>query len=454
MEIYLPQEVNMALNSLEQYGFEGYLVGGCVRDSLLDLSPQDWDLVTSAKPQQIKAIFSDYRIVEAGIKYGTITVIINEKPIEITTYRVEGMYSDNRHPDTVRFVKSLEEDLSRRDFTVNALAYHPQKGLIDYFQGLRDLQQKRIRSVGNPHERFKEDSLRIMRALRFAATYQFTIGAKTAKAMVLQKELLGNIAAERIRLELEKLLCGEGVKAVLRDYVNIIGVVIPELLPMIDFKQHNPHHHLDVWEHTLACLDKTPKEKVLRLVMLFHDIGKPLCFTMDEKGIGHFYGHNRVSLEIAKTVLKRLKYDRVTLKQVESLILYHDVLVIPETKYVKRWLNRLGEENFRLLLEVKKADAQGKNPKIVQDKLYHIEKLENIFKKVIDERQCFSLKSLAINGNDLLQLGVPQGKSLGLMLDTILKKVVNEEVENERKKLLTLAENLYADSVSEMSQIQ
>lgn len=445
MKINLPREAKSVIDILEKKGFEAYLVGGCVRDGLLGLEPDDWDIVTSAKPQEIKNSFAEFRLIETGIKYGTITVIIEQKPIEITTYRVEGTYSDNRHPDKVHFVKNLKEDLSRRDFTINALAYHPEKGLIDYFDGLLDLKQRVIRSVGDPEERFKEDSLRIMRAMRFAATYEFVIDAQTAKAMKEHKGLLKNIAVERNRMELDKLLCGDGVKKVLRKYVHVVSVIIPELLPMVGFNQHNPHHHLDVWKHTLECVAHAPKQIIPRLVMLFHDIGKPHCFTQDDKGIGHFYGHNRISVNIAKKVLTRLKYDHATLEQVQLLILYHDAQVLPEPKYVKRWLNRLGEDNFRLLLEVKKADTKGKNPRSLEEKLKRIENLEHILRKIIEEKQCFSLKHLEINGHDLLQSGIPRGKNIGVILDRLLKKVINEEIENDKEKLLSSAKNIYSN---------
>lgn len=439
MEIFIPKEAEIVLTKLEKAGFEAFLVGGCVRDSLLGFRARDWDLVTSAKPQQIKAVFEGYRIIETGIKYGTVTLLIGQQALEITTYRVEASYTDGRHPDEVEFVESLQDDLKRRDFTINALAYHPQTGLMDYFGGLADLKNKTIVAVGEPKARFEEDSLRIMRALRFAAVYGFNIDTKTIAAMLEHKDLLKRVAPERIRPELEKLLCGATVKKVLKDYYPILGVIIPEILPMVDFDQHNPHHHLNVWEHTLECLAQIKPQAILRLAALLHDIGKPGCFSLDNQGVGHFYGHNRASADITKGILIRLKFDNKTTEKLFTLVRYHDSEILKEPKYVKRWLNRLGEENLRLLLELKRADALGQAPQFRTAKLQYLQQLENILAAIIREGQCFSLKHLAVNGNDLLQLGIPQGKQIGIMLDQLLKAVINEEAENDRDKLLQLA---------------
>lgn len=442
MKIELPKEVEQILNSLENNGFEAYVVGGCIRDRLLGKEPLDWDICTSALPREILDCFLGLEVAKTGLKHGTVTIILNHKPYEITTYRVDGVYSNNRHPDKVSFVRELKKDLSRRDFTINALAYNSRMGLVDFHDGLADLNKKIIRSVGEANKRFLEDGLRLMRALRFASTYGFDIEKKTAEAIFNQKALLQNIAWERIQVELDKLLCGRGVKTVLKQFTPVLSVVIPEIEPMIGFKQRNPHHHLDVWEHTIESVSQVPPQKVLRLTMLLHDSGKPQSFTLDPDGIGHFYGHGKKSMVIAKEVLNRLRYDKKTIQNVNDLILYHDVKITPQRKYIKRWLNRMGEKAFRQLLEVKKADTEAQNPKYIRKKLEKVKELESILEEVIKEQQCFSLKDLAINGNDLIGIGITQGIKIGDVLDKLLEMVIGEKIENEKEELLKMAKVL------------
>lgn len=438
IKIKIPYEVGLILNTLTDQGFEAYTVGGCIRDSLLGKTPQDWDICTSALPQQVIQVFKDYPVLETGLKHGTVTVLIGKRAVEVTTFRVEGEYSDNRRPDKVYFVKSLKQDLARRDFTINAMAYNSYAGLIDYFEGLQDLKHKQIRCVGEAQQRFKEDGLRIMRALRFASTYDFAIEKKTAQAIHDNKSLLHNIAAERIQLELNKLLCGKAVKKVLEEFTDVLGVVIPEILPAIGYKQNNPHHIYDLWEHTLESLAHIAPQKVLRLTMLFHDLGKPDCYTVDEKGIGHFYGHGKFSVKKAKAALKRLKYDKDTINTVQTLITYHDLELLPQKKFLKRWLSKIGLDNFRLLLEVQKADNRAKHPTSREKSLIRLNKVENLLEDIIKQDECFTLKDLQVKGRDLIEIGIKQGPEIGLILKYLLRQVIEERVENDKEKLLLL----------------
>ena len=330
IDIKIPQEVQLILKVLTAQGYEAYVVGGCVRDSLLGKKPQDWDICTSALPQEVKKAFNNLPVLETGLKHGTVTVMIDHKPYEVTTYRIEDQYSDNRHPDKVEFVKDLEQDLARRDFTINAMAYNPKSGLVDCFNGLADLDNKIIRCVGKAEERFLEDGLRILRAIRFASTYNFKIERATTEAIYSKKNLLANLAGERIQIELDKLLCGSGVKEILHQFAEVLAVIIPEIWPMLGFEPNNPHHIYDLWTHTIESVAQAPPQLVLRLTMLLHDLGKPDCYTVDEKGIGHFYGHSKISAEKAKDILQRLKYDRATIDTVLTLVANHDLDLLPQ----------------------------------------------------------------------------------------------------------------------------
>jgi tRNA nucleotidyltransferase (CCA-adding enzyme) len=437
--IKIPHEVKCILKSLTDRGFEAYIVGGAVRDSLLGKMPDDWDICTSALPQQVILVFKNYPVFETGLQHGTVSVLIGKRPIEVTTFRVEGMYSDNRRPDKVEFVKSLKQDLARRDFTINALAYNPHTGLIDYFEGLHDLEHKQIRCVGEAQQRFREDGLRLMRALRFASTYDFTIEKKTAQAIHDNKNLLHNIAAERIQVELNKLLCGTAVKKVLQEFTDVFGVVIPEILPAIGYDQKNPHHIYDLWEHTLESLAYVPPEKVLRLTMLFHDLGKPDCCTVDKEGIGHYYGHSKSSVAKAGNVLKRLKYDKATISTVQTLITFHDLELLPQKKFLKRWLNKIGLDNFRLLLEVQKADNLAKHPETREKSLVRLKKVEELLEEIIALDECFTLQDLTVKGRDLIRIGIKEGPEIGLALKYLLRQVIEERVKNDKEKLLSLA---------------
>lgn len=438
MEIMLPQQVRKILEELSAAGFEAAVVGGCVRDSLLGRKPQDWDVTTSALPQQSMEALKDFTVLETGLKHGTVTAVPDGMPVEITTYRVDGGYSDSRHPDRVTFTRSLREDLARRDFTINALAYSEEHGVIDCFGGRDDLADGIVRCVGDPALRFGEDALRIMRGLRFASVLGFSVEAETARSMRAQKSLLDRIAKERIGAELTKLLCGKGAQDILFGFYDVLGQVLPELLPMVGFGQNNPYHRYDVWEHTARAVGAVEPEPVLRLTMLLHDSGKPHCYTQDSRGVGHFYGHAKISGQLADTALKRLKFDSRTIRRVLLLIRYHDLPPHNTEKWIRRQLCRIGEENLRALLSVKEADCRAQNP----DFLYRLDQLGEVrrtLSRVLAENQCFSLRDLKVDGNDLIALGFPAGKELGETLRLLLNEVIDGKCPNERVALLRLA---------------
>lgn len=436
--IHPPQQVLVLLRMLQEQGFEAYIVGGCVRDSFLGLHPNDWDLTTSAMPDEVVNALPGYRILTTGLKHGTVTVLIDDMPVEITTYRIDGFYSDGRHPDAVFFSRSLREDLARRDFTVNALAYSPTIGLEDHFNGLHDLHSRTLRCVGNPEQRFQEDALRILRALRFAATLGFTIEKKTAYAIYQQKELLRQISAERIQAEFSRLLCGRNAERVLRKYREVIAVFIPEVQPMAGLDQHSPYHIYDVWEHTIHAVSAVEPIPELRLAMLLHDIGKPLCFSLDAKGIGHFYGHQKLGAELAEKILERLRFSRQTVQTVTALVRYHDISITDDEVRVKRWLNRLGEPLFRMLLQVNRADTVA-HSSAAAVRMEMIRREEFVLEKILADKQCFQLKDLAVSGRDLLAIGVPEGQPVGKALQTLLEAVIEKRCFNQREALLVYA---------------
>ena len=441
MNIKLPNEVIYIIKTLESHGFDAYTVGGCVRDCVMGKIPTDWDICTVATPEQTIQSFEKHRIIKTGLKHGTITLLLDENSYEITTFRKDGKYKDNRRPEEVLFISGIEEDLKRRDFTINALAYHPDKGIIDCFGGIKDIENKKIRCVGNAENRFDEDALRIMRALRFSATLDFEIHDDTSKAIIDKRDLLKNIAVERIATELNKLLIGKNMQTVLLKYSAVLAVIIPEISDMIGFEQHSPNHYLDVWGHTVKSISYAPADTILRLTMLFHDMAKPKCFTFSD-GKGHFYGHPKQSAEMAETILLRLKYDNSTIQTVSQLVTYHDTEIISEEKYVKRMLRKLGEENLRRLIDAKKADALAHAEEIVASKLKKLEEILDLTNKVIKDKQCFSLKDLLVTGNDLLSLGVSGGKEVGEMLAQLLNMVIDGELENSQSTLLQKAQEL------------
>ena len=443
MKIHLPSAVESALSLLTAQGFAAYAVGGCVRDSLLGREPHDWDITTAARPEDMLAIFEGFSLVPTGLKHGTLTVHIDEMPIEITTFRVDGGYSDHRHPDAVRFSPHLADDLSRRDFTVNAMAYHPQVGLVDFFGGREDLRLGLIRCVGDPRRRFSEDALRILRALRFSSALGFSIEDATAAALHKLRGLLKAISAERVREELLRLITGENCLSVLLTSPDILGVWVPELLPCVGLDQHNPHHDFDLYTHMARAVSFIRPTQSLRMAMLLHDIGKPRCFTRSEDGVGHAFGHEEISAQMADTILRNLRFSTAQREQIVSLIRHHGLDIPTEAKTVRRWLSRLGEEGFFDILDIRRADirAQRRNPD--PDRLAHIDALEDCARKQLQERPCLSLRDLAVGGRDLMALGLPAGPQLGGILKELLSAVIDGELPNQKEALLLRAHALW-----------
>ena len=436
MKITIPENVEIIIKRLIKGGYSAYVVGGCVRDSIMGAAPHDWDICTSAMPEETLNTLGSHNVIDSGLKHGTVTVNFGGSLFEITTFRTDGVYLDNRRPESVTFVRSLKEDLSRRDFTINAIAYNHTDGICDYFGGMEDIRNKIIRCVGNPDKRFNEDALRILRALRFASKLGFEIEKYTSEAVHKNAGLLRNISAERIASELIRILNGEYVEKILTDYSDVIAVVIPEIIPMIGFEQRNPHHIYDVWGHTVKVIAHSPHGKILRLAALFHDIGKPECYTIDEKGTGHFHGHPKISAAMAEKIMYRLKLDKKTISDVIVLIEYHDKRPPAEPKNVRRLLSKIGTENFKRLMELKKADAKGQNPDLLNQKLDYIAELERICEEETADGKQFTIKSLQINGNDLMRLGIKEGRQIGLILKYLLSLVIDGAVENEYHALV------------------
>lgn len=437
----IPNDAQWILTRLGAAGYEAYVVGGCVRDSLLSLPVHDWDITTNAPPQQVSACFAGEKIIETGLQHGTVTLLKNSEPYEITTYRVDGGYTDHRRPNSVSFTTSLADDLSRRDFTVNAMAYHPDKGIVDPFGGMRDIEEKRLRCVGKAQTRFEEDALRIMRALRFAAVYGFVIEEKTAQAVHTCKDLLAHIAAERICSELTRLLCGEYVETVLMEFADVICFIIPELAPAVDFEQHSKHHDYTVWEHTIKAVAAIEPDPVLRLTMLLHDIAKPSRFSRDERG-GHFYGHPQKSADMARVILRRLRCDNETIDAVTRLVLYHDMRIPPQMRAVRRWLSKLGEERMRSLFKVQRADQAAQSNYQREKKQALLDALESILEEVLAANLCCSLKDLAVDGRDLIALGFVQDSSIGKTLRALLDGVISDRLPNTKEALLCEAQTI------------
>ena len=434
-EIEITDEIKIIFDTLNNAGYECFMVGGCVRDFLLNITPHDVDFTTNATPDEMKQCFKDFNVIETGIKHGTLTVLINHTPYEITTYRIDGEYLDNRRPESVVFVKDIKNDLARRDFTINAIAYNPSVGFVDCFNGMQDLKDGIIRCVNEPIKRLNEDALRILRALRFSAVLGYEIEPETQKACFELASLLKNISAERIVVELFKTIVQPNAHKIIFDYIDIWGVVITELLKMKGFEQHNPHHVHDVLKHTCVALEGADKDLVVRLTVLFHDIGKPDSFTMDEKGNGHFYGHAIKSVDITRNILDRLKVDNHTKNQVLTLIKYHDLDLQPTERYVKRLCYKLGDlEMVKKLILVQRADNYGQAP-IHTERVDKFNKIDEIISKLEQENLSFSLKDLAVNGTDMINLGL-SGKEIGDSLKYLLEAVLNDEVKNEKQALL------------------
>ncbi len=436
MVFNLPESVLEIIDLLNRNGFECYAVGGCVRDMMLDITPKDYDLTTNARPSEILEVFKNHKTFDTGIKHGTVSVIINDTVYEITTYRIDGDYLDSRHPENVKFTTCLREDLSRRDFTINAMAYNPQNGLVDYFGGEEDVKYGAIRCVGKADVRFREDALRILRALRFASIYGFSIEFNTLNAILNNKGLLNNISKERIASELTKILCGESCDFILRRFKEVFAVIIPEISAMFGYDQNTPHHNKTLWKHTVASVKGIESDEVLRMTMLLHDIGKPVSEKRDEKGISHFNGHPKISAAMARVILKRLRFPNDFISKVELLITYHDLRIKPEKFVVKRLLRDIGEENFRMLIKVQRADIMAQSMYERKEKLFNKEQLISVLNEIIDNGECYRISELDINGSDLIHKGITEGKKIGETLDFLLNLVMHDRCENKKEELL------------------
>ena len=431
----MTEEIVTVMDTLQSKGYEVFLVGGFVRDSIMKKKADDADFATNATPDEMLSAFKDFRTLTTGLKHGTITVIINHKPFEITTYRTEKGYSDCRHPDEVAFAERIEDDLSRRDFTVNSIAFNPITGYVDPYGGKSDIEKKIIRCVGDPETRFSEDALRILRGLRFASVLSFSIDKETEKAMFKCKDLLQNISKERVFTEISKMLCGKNIRAVLSAYSDILAVVIPEIKEMKGFEQHNFHHIYDVLEHAAVVVESAPALPHMRFAALLHDCGKPHCFSFDKDGVGHFYSHASISASMAEEALIRLKCDNKTREKVVKLIKLHDAPIEENEVVIKKKLSKYGEDLFFDLISLKRADTLGLAPEF-HCRDAHFDTLEAIAQKVLSEKPCFSLKDLAINGNDLAELGF-KGREIGEKLKLLLNAVMENKVENNKEDLIS-----------------
>ena len=445
MMMDMPKNVDTAIDLLQSAGFEAYAVGGCVRDSLLGKTPNDWDITTSAKPEDMKSVFADFHCIDTGIKHGTVTVVIDGEPLEITTFRLDGEYEDNRHPKSVTFTSNLGADLGRRDFTVNAMAYSKMTGTVDLFGGQNDLKNKIIRCVGDPDRRFNEDALRILRALRFASALDFEIEEKTAQSLLKNRALLGNISEERIAKELLKLVCGKGAKRILTDFAPVLFEILPELQPMYKNSHDNPHHCYDIYEHTLIAVESIDPEPTLRFAMLLHDCGKPAVKKFDENGVAHFYGHQRISAEISAQILARLKVSNKFRDEILFLVSNHDRWELYEnTEKMSRYLSKFGLDGVLNLLKVMRADVLAQSPEY-RYRLDQIADAEETAKNLEAQKPCLSLSELQINGRTLMDIGIPQGRKLGAMLAQLLDEVIDGVTKNTQEALTTRAREIYSE---------
>ncbi|MDD6212912.1 MAG: CCA tRNA nucleotidyltransferase [Clostridiales bacterium] len=435
MHIEIPPHVNTILRVLNEAGFEAYAVGGCVRDALLGRQPEDWDITTSATPYQVKSLF--HRTIDTGIQHGTVTVLMHKSTYEVTTYRIDGMYEDGRHPKDVSFTTSLAEDLKRRDFTINAMAYHPDEGIIDLYHGLDDLKNKEIRAVGVAEERFQEDALRILRAIRFSAQLNFTIEENTLAAIRSFAERLTMISRERIQVELQKLLKSNHPEKFLLLYdTGITAILFPEFDQMMEMPQNNPYHCYTVGIHTLETLRAVPADPILRWTALLHDVGKLETKTTDENGVDHFYGHAAVSAQFAHHFLRELRFDNHTIDMVTLLVRYHDIYLDLTKKCIRRAMSRAGAENFPLLLHIARADAQAKSTYGQEILLPKYDEVEKLYWEIMEDQDCTSLKTLAVTGRDLIAAGLEPGKKIGEILNHLLELVLEHPEWNTKEELM------------------
>lgn len=435
MKIELPQNVKNIIEQLNNAGYEAYAVGGCVRDSILGRIPNDWDITTSAKPENVKEIFK--RTVDTGLKHGTVTVLIGKEGYEVTTYRVDGEYEDGRHPKSVEFTSSLREDLLRRDFTINAMAYNDTDGLVDIFGGIEDIEKKVIRCVGNPRERFTEDALRLLRAIRFAAQLGYTIEKETYEAIAELAPSLKKISAERIQVELVKTITSNHPEMIRTAYeLGLTKVFLPELDVCFETKQNNPHHCYSVGDHIVKTMEKAPNDKITRLTLLFHDIGKPVCKTTDENGIDHFYGHPEKSREMALQILKRLKFDNDTIGKVGTLVRHHDERIEPGEKNMRRIINKVGVEAFPTIFGIWEADISGQSDYRRDEKYERLSKNRADYEEIVRKNECVDLKKLKVSGRDLIEAGIVPGPQIGEILNKMLEEVIDNPQANDKEYLI------------------
>lgn len=435
MKIDLPENVKFITEQLNSAGYEAYAVGGCVRDSILDRVPNDWDITTSAKPEKVKEIFK--RTVDTGLKHGTVTVLIGKEGYEVTTYRVDGEYEDGRHPKSVEFTSSLKEDLLRRDFTINAMAYNDTDGLVDIFGGIDDIEKKTIRCVGNPRERFTEDALRLLRAVRFAAQLGYEIEPDTYKAIGELAPTLEKISAERIQVELVKTLTSDHPEMIKTAYeLGLTKVFLPEIDLCFETKQNNPHHCYTVGDHIIKTLQSSRNDKTLRLSLLLHDIAKPVCKTADEEGIDHFHGHPDKSKEMALDILRRLKFDNDTINMVCTLVCHHDERIEPGEKNMRRFINRIGVDAFPLIFEIWEADIKGQSDYKKDEKIERLARNREDYEAIVRKKDCVELKDLKVSGKDLIEAGMQAGPGLGEVLKKMLEEVIDNPELNDKEYLM------------------
>ncbi len=436
MKLSVPQYATNAINNLTEKGYSAYLVGGGVRDAILGRNPEDWDIATNATPKEVCSVFPKH--FETGIKHGTITVLQDGFPVEITTFRVDGGYTDNRHPEAVRFASTFKEDVLRRDFTINAIGYNENEGVVDLCGGIDDLKNKILRCVGDADTRFNEDALRILRAVRFSAVLGFEIEEKTYDAVIKNRHLLKNISAERIQKELEKMLTSE---CSLLALIPLLDVIIPELDLCFKCEQNNPYHIYNVGEHCIKAAENVPGDKALKYAALLHDIGKPTVCSTDENGISHFYSHALFSEELARNVFNRLKLDNKTKNEALQLIKYHDRVFELTEKSIRKFLSKTTPEFFRKLLLLQRADVMSQNPDIVEERLLRLSKVEEILENVIASADAFSLKDLAVNGRDIMELGAKK-EQIRFILNRLLTAVIDNQQLNTKEKLMEMAKNI------------
>lgn len=433
--IQLPEKVGRIIGTLQEHGYEAYAVGGCIRDSILGREPEDWDITTSAMPEETKALFD--KTFDTGIQHGTITVLLEKEGFEVTTYRIDGKYEDSRHPKEVTFTRNLREDLLRRDFTINAMAYNETDGLVDIFGGLEDLEEGMIRCVGTAKERFKEDALRILRGVRFAAQLGFDIEEDTRQGMKELAWTLQNISAERIQVELVKMITSKRPEMLREAYeLGMTRIVLPEFDQLMTTGQETPHHMYSVGEHTLHAMKNIRADKILRLAMLLHDMGKPALKTVDEAGVAHFKKHALESERIAENVLRRLKFDNDTIRKVTRLVRCHDLRMPATAKSVRRAMNQIGEELFPYYMEVRRADVLAQSMHQREEKIENLDQIEELYHQIVEDGDCVSLKDLAVTGRDLIASGMKPGKKIGEKLEELLKLVIEDPKLNTKEELL------------------